>query len=181
MSRLSKAVRIAAQEATKLKEKSKKLDQKNKKKLMKDIAAGKAKPMPRRKPTSTNKKLGRLTEGTKKRRRDARIKRTDRVTPLGLREPKDEIPLRFKLGGIVTSVAKAVKKKSSLRDDYKPKIKNEKEIYSSSLKFPKQDYSDVIKNYEKTQKRIQRNRKVAGTAGGATAATVVASNVKDKK
>lgn len=75
----------------------------------------------------------------------------------------------------------AVKKKSSLRDDYKPKLKNEKEIYSSSLKFPKQDYSDVIKNYEKTQKRIQRNRKVAGTAGGATAATVVASNVKDKK
>ena len=70
-------------------------------------------------------------------------------------------------------IIKAVK--TILRDDYKPKLKNEKEIYS------KQDYSDVIKNYEKTQKKIQRNRKVAGTVGGATAATVVASNVKDKK
>ena len=84
------------------------------------------------------------------------------------------------IGKAVKQAAKQAKKKI-LRDDYKPKIKNEKEIYSSSLKFPKQDYSDVIKNYEKTQKRIQRNRKVAGTAGGATAATVVASNVKDKK
>jgi len=70
-------------------------------------------------------------------------------------------------------IIKAVK--TILRDDYKPKLKNEKEIYS------KQDYSDVIKNYEKTQKKIQRNRKVAGTVGGATAATVVASNAKDKK
>ncbi len=72
-------------------------------------------------------------------------------------------------------IIKVVKK--ILRDDYKPKLKNEKEVYSRV----KQDYSDVIKNYEKTQKKIQRNRKVAGTVGGATAATVVASNVKDKK
>ena len=72
-------------------------------------------------------------------------------------------------------IIKVVKK--ILRDDYKPKLKNEKEVYSRV----KQDYSDVIKNYEKTQKKIQRNRKVAGTVGGATAATVVASNAKDKK
>ena len=103
------------------------------------------------------------------------------MTPLGLREPKDEIPLRFKLGGIVTSAVKAIKKQSSLRDDYKPKLKNEKEVYSNNLKFAKQDYSDTIKNYQKTQKRKQRNRKVASTVGGATAATVVASNVKNKK
>lgn len=67
--------------------------------------------------------------------------------------------------------------KTILRDDYKPKLKNEKEVYSRV----KQDYSDVIKNYEKTQKRKQRNRKAAGTVGGVTAATVVTSNVKDKK
>ena len=49
-------------------------------------------------------------------------------------------------------IIKAVK--TILRDDYKPKLKNEKEVYSRV----KQDYSDVIKNYEKTQKRKQRNR-----------------------
>ena len=103
-------------------------------------------------------------------------------TPQGnLREPFEEEALSFRLGGIVTSAAKAIKKKSSLRDDYKPKLKNEKEVYSNNLKFAKQDYSDTIKNYQKTQKRKQRNRKVAGTVGGATAATVVASNAKDKK
>ena len=78
----------------------------------------------------------------------------------------------FGAGGVVKKVA------SSLINKYKPKIKNQKEDYGL---YSKQDYSDVIKNYEKTQKKIQRNRKVAGTVGGATAATVVASNAKDKK
>ena len=85
------------------------------------------------------------------------------------RESKVE---NFGVGGVVKKVVKTI-----LRDDYKPKLKNEKEVYSRV----KQDYSDVIKNYEKTQKRKQRNRKAAGTVGGVTAATVVASNVKDKK
>ena len=85
------------------------------------------------------------------------------------RESKVE---NFGAGGVVKKVVKTI-----LRDDYKPKLKNEKEVYSRV----KQDYSDVIKNYEKTQKRKQRNRKAAGTVGGVTAATVVASNVKDKK
>ena len=76
----------------------------------------------------------------------------------------------FSVGGI----AKAAK---TLINKYKPKLKNEKEVYSRV----KQDYSDVIKNYEKTQQRKQRNRKAAGTVGGVTAATVVTSNVKDKK
>ena len=78
----------------------------------------------------------------------------------------------FSVGGIAKKVVKTI-----LRDDYKPKLKNEKEVYSKV----KQDYSDVIKNYEKTQKRKQRNRKAIGSIGGVTAATVVASNVKDKK
>ena len=92
---ISKAVLRAAKEAAKIREKSKKLDKKNKKKLIKDIATGKEKPMPRRKPTSKNKKLGALTEGTKKKRRDAKIKRMERAGPLGLKKPKDEIPLKF--------------------------------------------------------------------------------------
>ena len=85
------------------------------------------------------------------------------------RESKVE---NFGVGGVVKKVVKTI-----LRDDYKPKLKNEKEVYSTV----KQDYSDVIKNYEKTQKRKQRNRKAIGSIGGVTAATVVASNVKDKK
>ena len=63
--------------------------------------------------------------------------------------------------------------KSILRDGYKPKLKNEKEIYS------KQDYSDVIKNYEKTQQRKKRNR-AGGVIGGADTAVTVQSK-KDKE
>ena len=74
----------------------------------------------------------------------------------------------FKLGGVA----------KTLINKYKAKLKNEKEDYGL---YSKQDYSDVIKKAEKTKKRIQRNRKVAGAVGGTTAATVVASNVKDKK
>ena len=85
------------------------------------------------------------------------------------RESKVE---NFGVGGVVKKVA------SSLINKYKPKLKNQKEDYGL---YSKQDYSDVIKNYEKTQKRKQRNRKAIGSIGGVTAATVVASNVKDKK
>lgn len=65
--------------------------------------------------------------------------------------------------------------KSILRDDYKPKLKNEKEIYS------KQDYSDVIKNYEKTQQRKKRNRAGAVIGGAATAVTVQSKKDKENK
>ena len=65
--------------------------------------------------------------------------------------------------------------KSILRDDYKPKLKNEKEIYS------KQDYSDVIKNYEKTQQRKKRNRAGAVIGGAATAAAVQSKKDKENK
>ena len=74
-------------------------------------------------------------------------------------------------------IAKVVK--TILRDDYKPKIKNEKEIYSSSLKFPKQDYADVIKIYQKTQKRKKRNR--AGLVVGGAAAAAAIQSKKDKE
>ena len=125
-----------------------------------------------KKTMSKNKKLGALTENAKNKRRDARIKRMEKAGPLGLKKPKDEIPLKFAAGGVAKKVA------SSLINKYKPKLKNQKEDYGL---YSKQDYSGVIKEAEKTKKRIQRNRKVAGTVGGATAATVVASNVKDKK
>ena len=96
---------------------------------------------------------------------------------------KDSDSLARKKSAVAEMRASGIigKKKSSLRDDYKPKLKNEKEVYSNNLKFAKQDYSDTIKNYQKTQKRKQRNRKAIGSIGGVTAATVVASNVKDKK
>ena len=48
------------------------------------------------------------------------------------RESKVE---NFGVGGVVKKVVKTI-----LRDDYKPKLKNEKEVYSRV----KQDYSDVI-------------------------------------
>ena len=69
----------------------------------------------------------------------------------------------FKLGGIA----------KTLINKYKPKIKNEKEVYS------KQDYSGVIKNYEKTQQRKKRNR-AGAVIGGATAAAAIQSK-KDKE
>ena len=47
------------------------------------------------------------------------------------REPKIEEPLQFGKGGIVKKVIR------QLRDDYKPKIKNEKETYSNVSKTAK--------------------------------------------
>lgn len=82
----------------------------------------------------------------------------------------------FKLGKAVRAV-----KKSILRDDYKPKIKNEKEIYSSSLEFSKQDYADVIKNYQKTQKRKKRNRAVVAVGTAAAAAAIQSKKDKENK
>ena len=80
----------------------------------------------------------------------------------GFRESKIE---NFKLGGIA----------KTLINKYKPKIKNEKEVYS------KQDYSDVIKNYEKTQQRKKRNRAGAVIGGAATAAAVQSKKDKENK
>ena len=72
-------------------------------------------------------------------------------------------------------IIKAVK--TILRDDYKPKLKNEKEVYSRV----KQDYSDVIKNYEKTQKRKKRNRAGLVVGGAATAAAIQSKKDKQNK
>ena len=78
----------------------------------------------------------------------------------------------FSVGGIAKKVVKTI-----LRDDYKPKLKNEKEVYSRV----KQDYSDVIKNYEKTQKRKKRNRAALVVGGAATAAAIQSKKDKQKK
>lgn len=74
--------------------------------------------------------------------------------------------------GKIIKVAKTI-----LRDDYKPKLKNEKEVYSRV----KQDYSDVIKNYEKTQKRKKRNRAALVVGGAATAAAIQSKKDKENK
>ena len=118
-----------------------------------------------------------LARSSQKRRRNQEMK-----TPQGnLREPFEEEALSFRLGGIVTSAAKAIKKKSSLRDDYKPKLKNEKEVYSNNLKFAKQDYSDTIKNYKKTQQRKKRNRAGLVSAGASAAAAIQSRKDKQNK
>ena len=78
----------------------------------------------------------------------------------------------FSVGGIAKKVVKTI-----LRDDYKPKLKNEKEVYSRV----KQDYSDVIKNYEKTQKRKKRNRAAAVVGGAATALAIQSKKDKENK
>ncbi len=85
------------------------------------------------------------------------------------RESKVE---NFSAGGVVKKVVKTI-----LRDDYKPKLKNEKEVYSRV----KQDYSDVIKNYEKTQKRKKRNRAAAVVGGAATAVAIQSKKDKQNK
>lgn len=77
----------------------------------------------------------------------------------------------FSVGGI-TKAAK------TLINKYKPKIKNEKEDYGL---YSKQDYSDVVKNYEKTQQRKKRNRAGAVIGGAATAVTVQSKKDKENK
>ena len=76
----------------------------------------------------------------------------------------------FSVGGIAKKVVKTI-----LRDDYAPKLKNEKEIYS------KQDYAGVIKNYQKTQKRKKRNRAGLVVGGAATAAAIQSKKDKENK
>ena len=114
------------------------------------------------------KKKPRIGEGLAGVKRKARAKSAEELYDSKRKSFRGSKIENFKIGG----------RAKPLVNKYKPKLKNEKEDYGI---YSKQDYSDVIKNYEKTQKRKQRNRKAAGTVGGATAATVVASNVKDKK
>lgn len=128
-------------------------------------------PLPKDKFKLKNKKP-RIGEGVAGVKRKAKAKSAKEIYDSKRKSFRKSKVENFGAGGVVKKVVKTI-----LRDDYKPKLKNEKEVYSTV----KQDYSDVIKNYEKTQKRKQRNRKAIGSVGGLTAATVVASNVKDKK
>ena len=128
-------------------------------------------PLPKDKFKLKNKKP-RIGEGVAGVKRKAKAKSAKEIYDSKRKSFRKSKVENFGAGGVVKKVVKTI-----LRDDYKPKLKNEKEVYSTV----KQDYSDVIKNYEKTQKRKQRNRKAIGSIGGVTAATVVASNVKDKK
>jgi len=114
------------------------------------------------------KKKPRIGEGLSGVKRKARAKSAEELYDSKRKSFRGSKIENFKLGGVA----------KTLINKYKAKLKNEKEDYGL---YSKQDYSDVIKKAEKTKKRIQRNRKVAGAVGGTTAATVVASNVKDKK
>ena len=77
----------------------------------------------------------------------------------------------FSVGGI----AKAAK---TLINKYKPKITNQKEDYGL---YSKQDYSGIIKEAEKTQRRKRRNRAGAVIGGAATAVTVQSKKDKENK
>ena len=86
----------------------------------------------------------------------------------GFRESKID---EFSVGGI----AKAAK---TLINKYKPKITNQKEDYGL---YSKQDYSGIIKEAEKTQRRKRRNRAGAVVGGAATAVTVQSKKDKENK
>ena len=77
----------------------------------------------------------------------------------------------FSVGGI----AKAAK---TLINKYKPKIKNQKEDYGL---YSKQDYSGIIKEAEKTQRKKRRNRAGAVVGGAAAAAAIQSKKDKENK
>ena len=68
-------------------------------------------------------------------------------------------------------------KKSILRDDYKPKLKNEKESYAAAKRTG--DYSDFIKNSQRIRSRKRRNR--AALVGGSAVAAAAIQSKKDKE
>tara|TARA_R100000479_G_scaffold114998_1_gene58291 strand:- start:198 stop:446 length:249 start_codon:yes stop_codon:yes gene_type:complete len=79
----------------------------------------------------------------------------------------------------MSKIGKAVQqaKKKILRDDYKPKLKNEKESYAAATRTG--DYSDFIKNSERIKARKRRNR--AGVVVGGAAAAAAIQSRKDKQ
>ena len=68
-------------------------------------------------------------------------------------------------------------KKTILRDDYKPKLKNEKESYAAAKRTG--DYSDFIKNSQRIRSRKRRNR--AALVGGSAVAAAAIQSKKDKE
>ena len=111
------------------------------------------------------KKKPRIGEGLGGVKRKVRAKSAEELYDSKRKSFRGSKIENFKLGGIA----------KTLINKYKPKIKNEKEVYS------KQDYSDVIKNYEKTQQRKKRNRAGAVIGGAATAAAVQSKKDKENK
>ena len=128
-------------------------------------------PLPKDKFKLKNKKP-RIGEGVAGVKRKAKAKSAKEIYDSKRKSFRKSKVENFGAGGVVKKVAKTI-----LRDDYKPKLKNEKEVYSRV----KQDYSDVIKNYEKTQKRKKRNRAALVVGGAATAAAIQSKKDKQKK
>ena len=75
------------------------------------------------------------------------------------------------------AVAKMQAKKKILRDDYKPKLKNEKESYAAAKRTG--DYSDFIKTSQRNRARKRRNR--AALVGGSAVAAAAIQSKKDKE
>ena len=114
------------------------------------------------------KKKPRIGEGLAGVKRKVKAKSAEELYDSKRKSFRESKIDEFSVGGI----AKAAK---TLINKYKPKIKNEKEVYS------KQDYSDVIKNYEKTQQRKKRNRAGAVVGGAAAAAAIQSKKDKENK
>lgn len=115
------------------------------------------------------KKKPRIGEGPAGAKRKTRARSAEKLYDSKRKSFRESKIDEFSVGGI-TKAAK------TLINKYKPKIKNEKEDYGL---YSKQDYSDVVKNYEKTQQRKKRNR--AGTVIGGAATAVTVQSKKDKE
>ena len=114
------------------------------------------------------KKKPRIGEGLAGVKRKARAKSAEELYDSKRKSFRGSKIENFKLGGAA----------KTLVNKYKAKLKNEKEDYGL---YSKQDYSDVIKNYEKTQQRKKRNRAGAVIGGAATAVAVQSKKDKENK
>ena len=117
------------------------------------------------------KKKPRIGEGLAGVKRKVKAKSAEELYDSKRKSFRESKIDEFSVGGI----AKAAK---TLINKYKPKIKNQKEDYGL---YSKQDYSGIIKEAEKTQRRKRRNRAGAVIGGAATAVTVQSKKDKENK
>jgi len=114
------------------------------------------------------KKKPRIGEGLAGVKRKAKAKSAEELYDSKRKSFRGSKIENFKIGGVA----------KTLINKYKPKIKNQKEDYGL---YSKQDYSGIIKEAEKTQRRKRRNRAGAVIGGAATAVTVQSKKDKENK
>ena len=117
------------------------------------------------------KKKPRIGEGLAGVKRKVKAKSAEELYDSKRKSFRESKIDEFSVGGI----AKAAK---TLINKYKPKITNQKEDYGL---YSKQDYSGIIKEAEKTQRRKRRNRAGADVGGAAAAAAIQSKKDKENK